>query len=87
MALQQLIIHDVRLVGPTEFSAYIKVSNVAGSKEDMAAEVRYLKDSASGDLIKVESYSFGPDMDGDNFIKQAYEHLKTLPEFEGAIDC
>jgi hypothetical protein len=27
------------------------------------------------------------DIEGDNPIKQAYEHLKTLPEFEGAIDC
>jgi len=24
---------------------------------------------------------------GENPIKQAYEHLKTLPEFEGAVDC
>lgn len=27
------------------------------------------------------------DMDGENPFKQAYEHLKTLPEFAGAIDC
>jgi len=26
-------------------------------------------------------------LDGANPIKQAYEYLKTLPEFEGAIDC
>jgi hypothetical protein len=26
-------------------------------------------------------------LDGGNPIKQAYEHLKTLPEFQGAIDC
>ena len=25
-------------------------------------------------------------LDGENPIKQAYEHLKTLPEFAGAID-
>ena len=24
---------------------------------------------------------------GENPIKQAYEYVKTLPEFEGAIDC
>jgi hypothetical protein len=23
----------------------------------------------------------------ENFIKQAYAHLKTLPEFAGATDC
>lgn len=27
------------------------------------------------------------DIAGHNPIKQAYEHLKTLPEFEGAVDC
>jgi hypothetical protein len=26
-------------------------------------------------------------LDGDNPIKQAYAHLKTLPEFSGATDC
>lgn len=26
-------------------------------------------------------------IDGQNPIKQAYEHLKTLPEFAGATDC
>lgn len=27
------------------------------------------------------------DIDGSNPINQAYEHLKTLDEFAGAIDC
>ena len=27
------------------------------------------------------------DIDGSNPIKQAYQHLKTLPEFSGAEDC
>jgi hypothetical protein len=27
------------------------------------------------------------DLNGGNPIAQAYEHLKTLPEFEGAVDC
>ena len=31
--------------------------------------------------------SCGYNLDGLNPIKQAYEQLKTLPEFEGAIDC
>lgn len=26
-------------------------------------------------------------LNGDNPIKQAYDHLKTLPEFAGATDC
>lgn len=26
-------------------------------------------------------------LDGENAWKQAYEYIKTLPEFSGAIDC
>ena len=26
-------------------------------------------------------------LDGENPIKQAYKHVKTLPEFAGATDC
>lgn len=26
-------------------------------------------------------------LDGANPFAQVYEHLKTLPEFEGAVDC
>jgi hypothetical protein len=26
-------------------------------------------------------------LDGENPIKQAYKHLKTLPAFDGAVDC
>lgn len=33
-------------------------------------------------------FEFVPDLESiDNFIKQAYEHAKTLPEFSGAIDA
>jgi hypothetical protein len=34
-----------------------------------------------------KQYSFVPNLNGANFIAQAYAHLKTLPEFAGAIDC
>jgi hypothetical protein len=27
------------------------------------------------------------DIDGENPVRQAYLHLKTLPEFAGATDC
>ncbi len=33
------------------------------------------------------NFEFAPDMESaDNFIKQAYDHAKTLPEFSGAVD-
>ena len=32
-------------------------------------------------------YSSAYSIDGENPISQAYAHLKTLPEFAGAVDC
>lgn len=32
-------------------------------------------------------YSCAYDIGGQNPIAQAYAHLKTLPEFAGAVDC
>jgi hypothetical protein len=63
--------------------AYIKVSSVAGNKETTSCEVSF---TLPNDITWSESYTFTPNMDGDNFIKQAYQHLKTLPEFADATD-
>lgn len=63
---------------------YIKVDRLSGNKGEVVAFVT--KTSADGTLLE-NGYGFIPDMEGPNFIKQAYDHLKTLPEFEGAVDC
>jgi|DEB0MinimDraft_6_1074348.scaffolds.fasta_scaffold124600_2 hypothetical protein len=64
-------------------SCYIKVVEVRGGKENMVAIVQTtLKDN----LLLTEHFDFVPDLNGANFIAQAYEHLKTLPEFAGAAD-
>lgn len=62
---------------------YIKVVSVSGDKENVAANVEFTASNISGK----RTYVFAPSMEGDNFIKQAYKHLKTLEEFSGAIDC
>lgn len=62
---------------------YIKVSNVNGSKEEAICHIEFTSSTFSW----AKQYQFQPSMDGANFIKQAYEHLKTLPEFQNAIDC
>lgn len=66
-------------------NAYIKVQSVTGSKERMTAVVISFKEK-DGFPLTSKSYNFVPDMES-NFFAQAYEHLKTLPEFSGAIDC
>ena len=71
--------------GVTEvsFDAYIKVDKVSATKTDAVADVIIFGDGKS----QMKTYRFTPSMDAGNFIKQTYEHLKTLPEFANAEDC
>lgn len=62
---------------------YIKVQSVSGSKESLTATVLFSGENFTGK----KNYIFVPSMDSENFIAQAYAHLKTLPEFAGATDC
>jgi hypothetical protein len=67
------------------FSAYIKVSNIRGDKSQLIATVNFtneLQQFTKEYLVPI-SVATG----SSNFIAQIYEHLKTLPEFAGAIDC
>lgn len=64
-------------------NAYIKVDRVSASKDSASADVSFTE----GEKKTSSSYTFKPNLDGGNFIKQAYDHLKTLPEFAGAQDC
>lgn len=66
-------------------NAYIKVQSVTGGKERMTAVVISFKEK-DGFHLNSKSYNFVPNLES-NFIAQAYEHLKTLPEFADAIDC
>ena len=65
---------------------YCKVTNIIGSKEQIKFTLTVFN-KQSNMIFKESIYKFIPSMDGGNFIKQAYEHLKTLPEFSGATDC
>jgi len=67
-------------------NAYIKVSNLNGTKEQIDVKVCSFSNK-DGELLETQYARFAPDMDGDNFIKQAYLYLKTLPNFVGATDC
>jgi hypothetical protein len=64
---------------------YIKVEEVSGDKALMFYSVSL---TTEGSQPHGERFSFEPSCaeGSDNFIKQAYEHLKTLPEFTGATD-
>lgn len=66
-----------------QMNAYIKVETVSGTKSDASANVSF----ADGNKQFLKTYKFNVDLDGANYIAQAYKHLKTLSEFEGAVDC
>jgi hypothetical protein len=63
---------------------YIKVESTLGNKNEQQIVVSFTKNNS---LLNSKQYLFTPNMDGDNFIKQAYLHLKTLPEFADSVDC
>lgn len=69
-------------------NAYYRVASISGSKQNINFVVSINKAVDDKQIeIASEQYSFVPQMKNLNFIAQAYEHLKTLPEFAGATDC
>lgn len=67
-------------------NSYIRVDGVDADKHRAVMRVS-VRSGQAGRSLESRTYSFAPDMDGPNFIRQAYLHLKTLPEFAGATDC
>jgi hypothetical protein len=66
-------------------AAYIKVQNISGNKNTINATVIFTDNSIQFNkeyMIPASVADSAP-----NFIKQAYEYLKTLPEFENSEDC
>lgn len=80
------IIKSVIKNGVSIPNAYIKIANMRGDKNRVFYNLDFSA-SVSHDPIYSVTHDFTPDLDGDNFIKQAYAHLKSLPEYSGAVDC
>ena len=66
-------------------SSYIKVLSLSGDKEQMLVTVNFK--SSNNTFNKNYKFAVSVDATSKNFIAQAYDYLKTLPEFEGATDC
>lgn len=66
--------------------SYIRVEKVDASKTKAFASVSFNNEDAEKNFI-TQLYEFQPNLNGQNFIAQAYVHLKTMPEFAGATDC
>ena len=68
------------------FTAYCKVQSVAGTKDVVTFDVILTADGMNP--IR-ENYAFTPSLDDSapNFIKQAYQYLKTVEAYSNAVDC
>jgi hypothetical protein len=65
---------------------YWRVDKILGNGHNLSISVNgYAKDTKK--IIASRSFDFAPELEGKNFIAQAYDHLKTLPAFENAVDC
>jgi hypothetical protein len=84
MALKKTVI---TVHGFAANDAYHRVEGTQVSKDTMKFQVRSYKDNSGLPHFADASFGCAYDIAGDNPIKQAYEHLKTLPEFAGATDC
>lgn len=83
MALQKTITTET---GLTAIDAYHRVEALQFISK---AQVKfYVRSYVVADMpfFSETIYACAYDIAGDNPIKQAYEHLKTLPEFAGAAD-
>lgn len=68
-------------------NAYGRVDMLIGNKQGFAVTFNFYKTNECKVLLQTISTSFVPVLNQDNFIAQAYAHMKTLPELSGARDC
>jgi hypothetical protein len=87
MALQKNIILKTNFDTDIVFErAYIKVRSINMSKNNAQMNVDFYSEE-NGKVINMKQYNFIAALAGNNPIAQAYDYLKTLPEFSGAENC
>ena len=67
-------------------NAYCKVTEINGSKYNLFVTLS-VQNQEIDSVFDSCVYNFVPSLEGANFIAQAYDYLKTLPELKGATDC
>jgi hypothetical protein len=84
MALKK---YSTTIFGVNVTDAYHRVEGLQFiNKTKMQFQVRASLDGVKPHFLDIV-YECAYDIQGDNPFKQAYNHLKTLPEFENATDC
>ncbi|WP_041942590.1 hypothetical protein [Vibrio furnissii] len=66
---------------------YVVINTISGGKHGLKVSFFY-KESTEGDVLSQGSFTFVPNVDGENYHEQAYQYMKaSLPEFATAKDC
>lgn len=73
--------------GLTATDAYIRVIKIdISQKQNAVAELSFgVNEDAMPFQYKAVAFQFN--LAGDNPWKQAYNYIKTLPEYQDAVDC
>jgi len=73
--------------GITVSNAYVRIDSISIRKGAIGnAVVKFFVEPTKAPF-ESRDFIFLYELDGPNPIKQAYLHLKTLPEFADAVDC
>lgn len=81
------ILNDTEFKGISIPQAYIKVMHYDGCKNSLNYTIGYHA-KQGGQLVFTEQYTVDYfNLEGDNAIKQAYVHLKSIDKFKSASDC
>jgi len=85
MALQQ----NIETFSGLPMNAYLRVENVTfDDKNTMRFNLlAYASSDANLPAAQKTQFVCTHDLESGNVYKQAYEHLKTLPEFANAVDA
>jgi hypothetical protein len=67
-------------------NAYWRIENVSVTKTQMTFKLR-VYNTPDLPAFGEEDHTAAYDIEGENPIKQAYLHLKSLPEFSTSKDC
>lgn len=70
-----------------ELDCYARVVSVSGGKDSCDIICMFTDEAHGVSFIRAHSFTPSVAADAENFIRQAYMHLKSLPEFAGATDC
>jgi hypothetical protein len=69
-------------------NCYCKVTKLVGDKAQMHIKMDVMN-AEKNRVYREETFAFVPSVESDskNFIAQAYDYIKSLPEYASAVDC